>query len=104
MRFNASSEIDGKTIGQVARSASVRSVGKALKKEATKAAVETALEDLEGQPVGRKGKQRVKSTTRGILLNAARQADSNDEYRTQNSYRKRKTPSIAQSSKKGGKY
>ena len=43
-----------KTIGRVATSAPVRSVGKALKKEATKAAVETALEALEGQPVGRK--------------------------------------------------
>ena len=46
-----------KTIGKVARSAPIRSAGKALKKEATKAAVETALEALEGQPVGRKAKQ-----------------------------------------------
>ena len=89
-----------KTIGRVARSAPIRSAGKALKKEATKAAVETALEALEGQPVGRKAKQRLKSATRGILLNAARQADTNNEYRTQNSSRKRKTPSIAQSRKK----
>ena len=89
-----------KTIGKVARSAPIRSAGKALKKEATKAAVETALEALEGQPVGRKAKQRLKSATRGILLNAARQADTNNEYRTQNSSRKRKTPSIAKSRKK----
>ena len=73
-----------KTIGRVARSAPVKSVGKVLKKEATKAAVETAIEALEGQPVGRKAKQHLKSATRGILLNAVRQADSNDEYRTQN--------------------
>ena len=89
-----------KTIGHVAKSAPVKSVGKALKKEATKAAVETAIEALEGQPVGRKAKQRLKSATRGILLNAARQADSNDEYRTQNSNRKRKPSSITQSRKK----
>ena len=89
-----------KTIGRVARSAPVKSVGKALKKEATKAAVETAIEALEGQPVGKKAKQRLKSTTRGILLNAARQADSNDKYRTQNSNRKRKPPPITQSRKK----
>ena len=89
-----------KTIRRVARSAPIRSAGKALKKEATKAAVETALEALEGQPVGRKAKQHLKSATCGILLNAARQADTNNEYRGQNSSRKRKTPSIAQSRKK----
>ena len=87
-----------KTIGRVARSAPIRSTGKALKKEATKAAVEA----LEGQPVGRKAKQRLKSATRNILLNAARQADSDNEYRAQNLSRKRKTPSIAQSKKKDG--
>ena len=91
-----------KTIGKVARSTPIRSAGKALKKEATKAAVETALEALEGQPVGRKAKQRLKSATRSILLNAARQADTNNEYRAQNSTRKRKTPSIAKSRKKDG--
>ena len=66
-----------KTIGRVARSAPIKSAGKALKKEATKAEVETALEALEGQPVHRKAKQRLKSAARGILLNAARQADTN---------------------------
>ena len=89
-----------KTIGRVAKSAPIKSVGKALKKEATRAAVETAIEALEGQPVGRKAKQRLKSATRGILLNAARQADSNDDYRTQNSNKKRKPSSITQSRKK----
>ena len=89
-----------KTIGRVAKSAPIKSVGKALKKEATRAAVETAIEALEGQPVGRKAKQRLKSATRGILLNAARQADNNDDYRTQNSNRKRKSSSITQSRKK----
>ena len=69
-----------KTIGTVARSAPIRSAGKALKKEATKVAVETALEALEGQPVGRKAKQGLKSANRCILLNAARQADTNNEY------------------------
>ena len=99
-RINAGSKIDDKTIGRVAKSAPIKSVGKALKKEATRAAVETAIEALEGQPVGRKAKQRLKSATRGILLNAARQADSNDDYRTQNSNRKRKPLSIRQSRKK----
>ena len=59
-----------KTIGRVARSAPIRSAGKALKKEVTKAAIETALEALEGQLVGRKDKQCLTSATRGILLNA----------------------------------
>ena len=89
-----------KTIGRVARSAPIRSAGKAFKKEATKAAVETALEALEGQPVGRKAKQGLKSATRGILLNTARHADTNNEYRAQNLSRKGKTPSIAKSRKK----
>ena len=89
-----------KTIGHVARSAPVKSVGQALKKEVTKVAVETAIEALEGQPVGRKPKQRLKSATRGILLNATRQADSNNKYRTQNSIRKRKPSSVTQSRKK----
>ena len=89
-----------KTIGRVARSAPIRCAGKALKKEATKAAVETVLEALEGQPVGRKAKKCLKSATRCIFLHAARQADTNNEYRTQNSSRKRKSPSIAQSRKK----
>ena len=91
-----------KTIGRVARSVSIKSAGKALKKEATKAAVETALSALKGQPVGKKAKQRLKSATRGILLNTARQADTNNDHWAQNSSRKRKTPSIAQSRKKGG--
>ena len=81
-----------KTIGKVARSALIRSAGKALKKEATKAVVETALEALEGQPVGRKAKQRLKSATRGILLNAARQADTDNEYRAQKFKQKEKNP------------
>ena len=58
----------------MARSAPIRSAGKALKKESTKGAVETALEALECQPVGGKAKQRLKSATCGILLNPARQA------------------------------
>ena len=57
-----------KTIGRVARSAPIRSAGKALKKEATKAAVETAFEALEGQLVGRKAKQCLKSATGGNCL------------------------------------
>ena len=93
-----------KTIERVARSAPIKAAGKALKKEATKAAVETTLKALEGQPVGKKAKQRLKSATRGILLNAARQAGTNNEYRAQNSSRKRKTPSIAQVRKKSGEY
>ena len=91
-----------KTIGKVARSAPIRSAGKALKKEATKAVVETALEALEGQPVGRKAKQRLKSATRGILLNAARQADTGNENQAQNLSRKRKTRQLLNLGKKDG--
>lgn len=64
------------SIGKVVKSDAVRSAGKYLKKEATKAAIDTALEALEGKPVGRAAKSRLKNATHGILLNAARRADT----------------------------
>ena len=67
-----------KGIGRVVKSDAVKAAGRTLKKEATKAAVETALEALDGKRVGSSAKQRLKNATRGILLNAARKADSNN--------------------------
>ena len=66
-----------KSIGKVAKSEAVRSAGRTLKKQATKAAVETALDALEGRPVGARAKNRLKTATRNILLNAAKQNESN---------------------------
>lgn len=66
-----------KSIGKVAKSEAVRSAGRTLKKQATKAAVETALDALEGRPVGARAKNRLKTATRNILLNAARKNNDN---------------------------
>lgn len=65
-----------KSIGKVAKSEAVRSAGRTLKKQATKAAVETALDALEGRAVGTRAKNRLKTATRNILLNAAKQSDA----------------------------
>ena len=57
-----------KTIGKIARSEGVRSAGRYLKKEAGRAAIDTALEALDGRTVGAAAKKRLKSATRNILL------------------------------------
>ncbi len=57
-----------KTIGKIARSEGVRSAGRYLKKEAGRAAIDTALEALDGKAVGAAAKKRLKSATRNILL------------------------------------
>ena len=46
----------------------VRSAGRYLKKEAGRAAIDTALEALDGKAVGAAAKKRLKSATRNILL------------------------------------
>ena len=61
-----------KTIGKVAKSNVVKSAGRTLKN----AAVETALDALDGKPVGQRAKQQLKTATRNILLNAANQSES----------------------------
>ena len=57
-----------KTIGKIAKNEGVRSAGRYLKKEAGRAAIDTALEALDGKAVGAAAKKRLKSATRNILL------------------------------------
>ena len=57
-----------KTIGKIAKNEGVRSAGRYLKKEVGRAAVDTALEALDGKAVGAAAKKRLKSATRNILL------------------------------------
>ena len=56
-----------KTIGKIAKNEGVRSAGRYLKKEAGRAAIDTALEALDGKTVGVAAKKRLKSATRNIL-------------------------------------
>ena len=65
-----------KGIGRIVKSDAVKAAGRTLKKEATKAAVETAIDALEGRPVGTRAKERLKTATKGILLQAAKRAES----------------------------
>ena len=62
-----------KSIGRIVKSEGVKSAGRYLKKEATRAAVDTALEALEGRPIGKAAKNRLKSATKNILI-SGRQA------------------------------
>ena len=73
------------TIGKVAKSNVVKSAGRTLKK----AALETALDALDNKPVGELAKQRLKSATRSILLNAANKSDNKENMP---SSKKRKKP------------
>lgn len=68
-----------KTVGKIAKNKGVRSVGRYLKNEAKKAAVDTALEALEGRPVGAAAKKRLKTATRSILQRT-REPDSAAPY------------------------
>ena len=45
-----------RSIGRIVKSDCAKSVGRYLKKEATRAAVDTALEALEGRPIGKAAK------------------------------------------------
>ena len=62
-----------KSIGLIVKSDGAKSVGRYLKKKATRAAIDTALEALEGRPVGKAAKNRLKTATKNILL-SGRQA------------------------------
>ena len=62
-----------KSIGRMIKSDCAKSVGRYLKKEATRAAIDTALEALDGKPVGKAAKNRLKTATKNILL-SGRQA------------------------------
>ena len=81
-----------KTIGKIAKSSKVRSAGKYIRKQATQAAVDTALEALEGKPVGATAKKRLKSATKNILLSVK---ENNSPYaRKTTSTTKRKNVKI----------
>ena len=56
-----------KTLGKIAKNKNVRSVGNYIKKQATQAAIDTALEALEGKKVGTAAKERLKSASKSIL-------------------------------------
>ena len=73
-----------KGIGKVIKSDAAQAAGKYFKKEATKAAVDTALEAIEGKKVGQAAKHRLKSATKNILLHAAKQADGNNNKNNNN--------------------
>ena len=64
-----------RSIGRIAKSKGGKSVGRYLKKEATRAAIDTALDALDGKPVGKAAKNRLKSATKNILL-SGRQANA----------------------------
>ena len=81
-----------KTIEKVAKNNTVKSAGKTFAKHASKAAVETALDALEGKPVGKRAKQRLKTATRDILLNAANQSDSKNQKIPPSKKRKKPSP------------
>ena len=67
-----------KTLGNMATSSTAKSAGKFIGKQVSKAAIDTALEALDGKPVGAAAKQRLKTATRNIL-HATQYND--DEYR-----------------------
>ena len=83
-----------KGIGKVIKSDAAQAAGKYLKKEATKAAVDTALEAIEGQKVGQAAKHRLKSATKNILLHAAKQADGNNNKNNKPSRPKKRRKKI----------
>lgn len=57
-----------KSIGKIAKNKTIRSAGNFIKKEATKAAIDTALEALDGKKnLGSSAKNRLKNATRKIL-------------------------------------
>ena len=63
-------------------------MGRYLKKEATRAAVDTALEALEGRPIGRAAKNRLKTATKNILISGrwTAAAESNKPRKVKRKY------------------
>ena len=70
-----------KTVGRFVKSDGVKSAGKYLGKQATQAAVDTALEALEGRPVGKAAKTRLKNATKNILLAAKKATNTSPATR-----------------------
>ena len=73
-----------RTLGKVAKS----DIGKYAKMEATRSAVDTALEALEGKPVGAAAKRRLKTATKNILLESKRKLTPNNRGRGRGAKRK----------------
>ena len=65
------------TIGKIANNDKVQKVGKYMKMEATRSAVDSALEALEGKPVGAAAKRRLKTATKNILKASKRKMSPN---------------------------
>ena len=70
-----------KTIGKIANNDKVQKVGKYMKMEATRSAVDSALEALEGKPVGAAAKKRLKTATKNILKASKRKLSPNNRGR-----------------------
>ena len=77
-----------KSIGLFVKSDGIKSAGRYLKKEATRAPVDTALEVLEGRPIGKAAKNRLKTATKNILLSGrqAAAAKSNKPRKVKRKY------------------
>ena len=78
------------SIGRIVKSDGAKSVGRYLKKEATRAVVDTALEALEGRPIGKAAKNRLKTATKNILISGrqAAVAKSNKSRKVKRNYMK----------------
>ena len=79
-----------KTVGRIVKSDKVKSVGKYLGKQATQAAVDTALEALEGKPIGKAAKTRLKDATKNILLAAKKSTDTSPTAARKRKFGKRR--------------
>ena len=69
-------------VGKIVKNQGVRAAGKYLKNQATQAAVDTALEALQGKQVGVAAKRRLKTATQNILQAARRKGTPPARKRT----------------------
>ena len=77
-----------RTVGRFVKSDGVKSAGKYLGKQATRAAVDTALEALEGKPVGKAAKARLKNATKNILQAAKKATNASPPRQKTKIYQK----------------
>ena len=79
-----------KTIGKIAKSSTAKSAGRLIKDQVKQAAVNTALDALEGKSIGSSAKSRLKTASKNIL-HATQYMGKNDNLRKKtSSKRKRK--------------
>ena len=81
-----------KTIGKIAKSPTAKSAGRFIKNQVKEAAVNTALDALEGKSIGSSAKNRLKTASKNILH--ATQYGGESRNRTPNRKRKVKKPSV----------